>query len=177
VTTLSPIFSPFRLARIPAGTLAATVVLAAALGWGGLAPVAAQDAQGSTPEPRHGVAMLGEPALGPDFERFPYAAPEGAGGGRMAIALQGTYDSLNPYIVLGVAPDAGPKYVWESLMARSLDEPFTLYGLVARAIRMPEDRSYAIFDRDPRETFSDGETLTAEDVKFSFEMLRDKGKP
>ena len=57
--------------------------------------------------------MHGEPALGPDFERLPYAAPEGAGGGRMAIALQGTYDSLNPFIVLGVAPDAGPKYVWE----------------------------------------------------------------
>jgi len=151
-----------------------SLALAAVLGCAALAPAVAQEA---APEPRHGVAMHGEPALGPDFERLPYAAPEGAGGGRMAIALQGTYDSLNPFIVLGVAPDAGPKYVWESLMARSLDEPFTLYGLVARAIRMPDDRSFAIFDLDPRATFSDGEPLTTQDVLFSFEMLRDKGKP
>lgn len=166
--------SPSRIAPRLARSLALAAALAVALGSAAPAPVAAQDA---APEPRHGVAMHGEPELGPDFERFPYAAPDDAGGGRMAIALQGTYDSLNPFIVLGVAPDAGPKFVWESLMARSLDEPFTLYGLVARTIRMPEDRSFAIFDLDPRATFSDGEPLTAEDVKFSFEMLRDKGKP
>jgi len=85
-----------------------SLALAAGLGCAALAPAVAQEA---APEPRHGVAMHGEPALGPDFERLPYAAPEGAGGGRMAIALQGTYDSLNPYIVRGVAPDAVPNYV------------------------------------------------------------------
>lgn len=154
--------------------LARRMALACAFSLAALAPGAAQEAP---PEPRHGVAMHGEPALGPDFTHFPYANPEAAAGGRLAIALQGTYDSLNPFIVLGVAPDAGPKFVWESLMARSLDEPFTLYGLVARSVTMPEDRSWAEFALDPRATFSDGEPLTAEDVKISFELLREKGKP
>lgn len=154
--------------------LARRLAFAGVLALAAIAPAAAEE---TPPEPRHGVAMHGEPALGPDFTHFPYANPEAPVGGRLAIALQGTYDSLNPFIVLGVAPDAGPKYVWESLMARSLDEPFTLYGLVARSITMPEDRSWAEFALDPRAAFSDGEKLTAQDVKISFELLRDKGKP
>jgi peptide/nickel transport system substrate-binding protein len=154
--------------------LARRLAFAGVLALAAIAPAAAEE---TPPEPRHGVAMHGEPALGPDFTHFPYANPEAPVGGRLAIALQGTYDSLNPFVVLGVAPDAGPKYVWESLMARSLDEPFTLYGLVARSITMPEDRSWAEFALDPRAAFSDGEKLTAQDVKISFELLRDKGKP
>ena len=91
--------------------------------------------------------------------------------------LQGTFDSLNPLIVLGVAPDAVPRYVLQSLMMRSQDEPFTLYGLVARSVEMPEDRSFITFNLDPRARFSDGHPLTAEDVRFSFEALKKDGKP
>lgn len=149
----------------------ALAVAAAAL------PASVGLAQEPEAQPRHGVAMHGEPALPEGFEHFPYADPDAPIGGRLATALQGTFDSLNPFIVTGVSPDAAPKYVWESLMVRSLDEPFTMYALVARSITMPEDRSYAVFDLDPRATFSDGEPLTAQDVLFSFEMLRDKGKP
>ncbi|MGF9763122.1 extracellular solute-binding protein [Microvirga sp. 0TCS3.31] len=126
---------------------------------------------------RHGIAMHGEPALAPGFEHLPYANPQAPKGGRITLALQGTFDSLNPLIVLGVAPDVVPRYVLQPLMMRSADEPFTIYGLLARAIEMPEDRSFITFHLDPRARFSDGLPLTAEDVRFSFEMLKKNGKP
>ncbi len=129
------------------------------------------------PEPRHGIAMHGEPALPDGFAHFPYVNPEAPRGGRLTVALHGTFDSLNPFIIRGVAPDAAPKYVLESLMARSLDEPFSLYPLLAQSVEMPQDRSAITFNLDPRARFSDGEPLTADDVLFSFEALRDSGKP
>jgi peptide/nickel transport system substrate-binding protein len=133
-------------------------------------------AQGALPL-RHGIAMHGEPALAPGFEHLPYANPQAPKGGRITLALQGTFDSLNPLIVLGVAPDVVPRYVLQPLMMRSADEPFTIYGLLARGVEMPEDRSFITFHLDPRARFSDGHPLTTEDVRFSFEMLKKNGKP
>jgi peptide/nickel transport system substrate-binding protein len=126
---------------------------------------------------RHGIAMHGDPALAPGFEHLPYANPQAQKSGRITLALQGTFDSLNPLIVLGVAPDVVPRYVLQPLMMRSADEPFTIYGLLARSVEMPEDRSFITFHLDPRARFSDGRPLTAEDVRFSFELLRKHGKP
>lgn len=127
--------------------------------------------------PLHGIAMHGEPALPRDFPHLPYANPEAPKGGRIVLALQGSFDSLNPLIVLGLAPEAVPKYVLQSLMQRSLDEPFTVYGLLARSAEMPDDRSSITFNLDPRARFSDGKPLTAEDVRFTFELLKKHGKP
>jgi peptide/nickel transport system substrate-binding protein len=127
--------------------------------------------------PRHGLAMHGEPALAPDFAHLPYADPAARRGGRITLGFQGTFDSLNPLIVIGVAPDLVPRYVLQSLMTRSADEPFTLYGLVARSVEMAPDRGAVTFNLDPRARFSDGRPLTAEDVRFTFDLLREHGKP
>ncbi len=125
----------------------------------------------------HGIAMHGEPELPADFTHFPYVNPDAPKGGRFTRALQGTFDSLNTYIVRGVAPDAVPNFVLEPLMARSLDEPFSLYPLLAEAVALPDDRSSITFRLNPQARFADGEPVTAQDVLFSFETLKEHGRP
>jgi peptide/nickel transport system substrate-binding protein len=138
--------------------------------------------------PRHAIAMHGEPAMPEGFTHFRYVNPSAPKGGRMNQGVIGSFDSLNPFIVKGLFPTGirAPLVsaanilsgtVVESLMARSLDEPFTLYGLVARAVTTNTDRSFVTFHLDPAAHFSDGKPITAADVVFSWELLRDKGRP
>lgn len=127
--------------------------------------------------PRHAIAMHSQPALGPDFQHFPYVNPNAPRGGRLTLGQQGTFDSLNPFIVRGVAPSGLRGFVYESLLARSADEPFTLYALIARAIDVAPDRSWITFHIDPDATFSDGKPITADDVLFSHDLMRRKGRP
>ncbi|MEN3350593.1 MAG: peptide/nickel transport system substrate-binding protein, partial [Bradyrhizobium sp.] len=88
----------------------------------------------------YAIAMHGAPALPPDFTHLPYANPDAPKGGRLVQGLIGTFDSLNPLIVRGVAVQQirgyayERGYVYESLMVRGNDEPFTLYGLLARGV-------------------------------------------
>jgi peptide/nickel transport system substrate-binding protein len=126
---------------------------------------------------KHGIAMHGEPALPAGFTRLPYADPAAPQGGRLVQGVLGTFDSLNPLIVKGIAPSSIRGYVVESLMARGYDEPFTLYGLIARSVETDASRSYVTFNLDPAAKFSDGKPVTAEDVIFSWQLLRDKGRP
>jgi peptide/nickel transport system substrate-binding protein len=128
-------------------------------------------------EAGHGIAMHGEPALPAGFTRLPYADPAAPKSGRLVQGVLGTFDSLNPFIVKGIAPQAIRGYVVESLMARGYDEPFTLYGLIARAVETDAQRSYVTFHLDPAARFSDGKPVTVEDVIFSWQLLRDKGRP
>src|SRR5215831_6735526 len=104
-------------------------------------------------EPRHAIAMHGEPALPADFNHFRYADPAAPKGGRLVQGVLGTFESINPFIARGLVAQGmrGPLVsnvnvisgqVVESLMARSYDEPFTLYGLVAQTIDTDEARSY-----------------------------------
>jgi peptide/nickel transport system substrate-binding protein len=125
----------------------------------------------------HGLAMHGEPALPAGFTHFPYANAEASKGGRIILGQQGSFDSLNPFIVIGVAPDTAPRFVLQSLMTRSLDEPFTLYPLLAKAVRVSPDRNNVVFEIDPSASFSDGRPVTSADVLFSFEALKTHGKP
>lgn len=128
--------------------------------------------------PRHGIAMHGDPALPPDFTAFPYVNPDAPKGGRIVIGVQGTFDGMNPFIAKGVSASQGiTGPVIETLMRRSLDEPFTLYGLIARSIDVPDDRSWVVFHIDPDARFSDGQPVTARDVLFSFDLLKAKGRP
>jgi peptide/nickel transport system substrate-binding protein len=126
---------------------------------------------------RHAIAMHGEPAFPADFAHMPYANPDAPKGGRLVHGVLGTFDSLNPLIVRGVTLQQIRGYVIESLMARGNDEPFTLYGLIAESIETNDARSYVTFRINPKATFSDGRPVTAEDVLFSRELLRTRGRP
>jgi peptide/nickel transport system substrate-binding protein len=128
-------------------------------------------------EPRHAIAMHGEPALGPDFKAFAYVNPDAPKGGTLVQGALGTFDSLNPLIVKGVPAISLRSYVVESLLTRGYDEPFTLYGLLAETVETDAERSYVTFRLDPRARFSDGTPVTAEDVIFSWQLLRDHGRP
>ncbi len=121
--------------------------------------------------------MHGHPALPADFRYFPYVRPDAPKGGRITLGEVGTFDSLNPFIVKGVTPSSIRGFVYESLLARSADEPFTLYGLLAKSVEMPADRSSITFHINPDARFSDGQRVTAADVAFTLELLRTKGRP
>jgi peptide/nickel transport system substrate-binding protein len=128
-------------------------------------------------EARHAIAMHGEPAQPEGFARVRYADPAAPKGGRLVHGVLGTFDSLNPLIVRGIALQQIRGYVVESLMARGYDEPFTLYGLIARSVETDAERSYVTFTIDPAARFSDGKPVTPADVIFSWQLLRDKGRP
>ena len=131
----------------------------------------------------YALAMHGGPALPADYSHMPYANPDAPKGGRLVQGILGTFDSLNPLIVRGqavqpiVAVQQMRGLVVESLMARGNDEPFTLYGLLARSVETDDARSYVAFHLDPRARFSDGQPVLAEDVLFSWALLRDHGRP
>lgn len=134
-------------------------------------------ASGARAEPVHGLAMHGKPKHSPNFEQLPYVNPAAPKGGRLVLGVLGTYDSLNPFIIKGTSASGLREYVFESLMARSGDEAFTLYGLIAETLEMPADRSSITFHLRPEARFADGQTVSPEDVLFSYRVLRDKGWP
>ncbi|MDX2028116.1 MAG: extracellular solute-binding protein [Alphaproteobacteria bacterium] len=129
----------------------------------------------------HGIAMHGTPKYGANFTHFDYVNPDAPKGGVLRLSMNGSFDSLNPFIVRGqTALGISTGYlslVYESLMARSWDEPFSLYGLLAESVDVPDDRSAISFTINPKARWSDGKPVTAEDVLFSFVTLRDKGRP
>ncbi len=132
--------------------------------------------------PAHGIAMHGDPALPADFAHLPYVNPEAPKGGRIAYGFPTTFDSMNPFIVKGNAPrglsDAlYGNNLWDTLLMRSADEPFTLYGLLAETVEVPDDRSWVEFQLRPEAKFSDGTPLTVDDVIFSVDLLKSKGRP
>lgn len=127
--------------------------------------------------PRHAIAMYGVPALEPGFTALPYANPDAPPGGEMILAEVGGFDSLNPFILAGRAPGHMRPLMYESLMGRNWDEPFTLYGLLAESVETPPDRSWVSFTLRPEARFSDGSPVTVEDVIWSFEVLGAQGHP
>ena len=133
---------------------------------------------GSAARAASAIAMHGAPALPATFDHFPYADPAAPKGGRLRLCLLGTFDSLNPFnLKAGSTAQGMVNMVYEPLMARSQDEPFTLYGLVAARLDTDDARSFATFHLDPRARFSDGAPVTADDVRFTFELLKAHGRP
>ena len=121
--------------------------------------------------------MHGEPAWGPAFTHPTYANPQAPKGGHLTHGVLGTFDCLNPFIVKGLPAANMRGYIVESLLARGYDEPFTLYGLLADRITTDPARSYVSFGINPAARFADGKPVTPADVIFSWELLRDKGRP
>jgi peptide/nickel transport system substrate-binding protein len=128
-------------------------------------------------EPQHAIAMHGRPAMPPDFAAMPYVNPDAPKGGRLTQGVLGTFDSLNPMIVRGLSLPSIRGYVIEGLMARGYNEPFTLYGLLAETVETDDERTYVTFNLNPLARFSDGKPVTPEDVVFTWQLLRDKGRP
>ena len=126
-------------------------------------------------EPMHGIAMHGTPKYAAGFDHLDYVNPAAPKGGALRRGIQGTFDSLNPYILKGT-PAAGRHHVFESLLKRVWDEPFTLYGLIAETVETPDDRSWVEFTLRPTARFHDGTPITVDDVIFSHETLRDRGQ-
>ncbi len=132
---------------------------------------------GAYAEPQHAIAMYGAPALPADFTNLPYADPGALSGGEITLGNTGGFDSLNPFVRKGTSPWQLPYFTHETLMGRSWDEPFTLYGLLAETVETDEDRTWVEFTLREGTTFSDGSPLTVEDVIFSFQMLGTIGHP
>ena len=124
----------------------------------------------------HGIAMHGDLAYQPSFHHFAYVNPDAPKGGTLRQAVTGSFDTLNPHVVKGV-PALGLGFVFETMLVRSWDEPFSLYGLLAESLEVAEDRSAATFHLNPAARWHDGSPVTAADVLFSLEVQRVHGTP
>ncbi len=123
----------------------------------------------------HAFSVLGTPALPADFPWFPYVNPEAPKGGQIVLSSVGTFDSFNPFILRGSAADI--TRVYDTLLRASADENNAAYGHLAAAIELPEDRKWVAFELRPEARFHDGQPVTAEDVAWTFNTLREKGRP
>ncbi len=148
------------------------------LGVLGIALASGPASAGDMRPPAGAIAMHGEPALPPGFEHLPYVNPQAPKGGALNLAYLGAFDSLNPYNIKALSTAQGLiGNVYQSLMTRSADEPFTLYGLIAKSIETNAERDKVVFHLDPAAKFSDGTPITAADVVFTFNLLKAKGRP
>jgi microcin C transport system substrate-binding protein len=145
-----------------------TIAYAAALIFGVSIGTAASD------EWQHGSALIGKPGLAAGFPNFPYVNPNAPKGGTVRQAVAGSYDSFNAFIVKGQpAPNLG--IIYDTLMTSSLDELdiSTQYGLLAEATKYPADFSSVSFRLNAKAKWHDGMPVTAEDVIWSFEKLKE----
>jgi microcin C transport system substrate-binding protein len=117
----------------------------------------------------HALSMFGDVKYGPDFKHFDYANPQAPKGGKVRIGAVGSFDSLNSHTIKG---DSIGVEGTETLVTSSLDEPFTEYGLIAKEIWHPEDRSRVVFRLRPEAKFHDGKPITVEDVIWSMEVQK-----
>ncbi|WP_236631661.1 extracellular solute-binding protein [Endozoicomonas numazuensis] len=125
---------------------------------------------------RSSLSLHGDTKYSKNFDHFEYVNPDAPKGGTLKMASMGTFDSLNPYIEKGT-PAAGIGLIYDTLMTSSADEPFSMYALVAQYAEPALDNSGITFHINPQARFHDGQPITAEDVVYSFELLRDKGSP
>lgn len=114
------------------------------------------------------------PKYAPDYRHFDYVNPVAIKGGELTMMGLGTFDSLNPYLLKGISAGGLGTLVFESLLEKSLDEPFSEYGLIADDFYLSDDELSATFHINPLAKFSNGDSITAADVKYSFDTLMSK---
>lgn len=171
VRTLTGLFALFR-----------NTALAILIGFYASAALAQTE---NNPAPDYALSMHGDVALPADFTHFPYANPDAPKGGTLRMGVVGTYDSLNPFVLKSMRTTARGLFgdtdfgnlVYETLMQRSRDEPFTLYGLLAEKVSIDPERKWVEFTLNPKAKWSDGQPVTVDDVLFTYEILTEKGRP
>ncbi|SIS60060.1 extracellular solute-binding protein [Insolitispirillum peregrinum] len=126
--------------------------------------------------PRHALTLHGSPKYGPDFKHFAYVNPDAPKGGELKLAAMGSYDTFNSFTIKGTPP-AGIGMVYETLLTPAADEAFTEYGLLAESVTLAPDNTAVTFTLRPQAKFSDGKPVTPEDVIWSFNTLKEKGRP
>jgi microcin C transport system substrate-binding protein len=132
---------------------------------------------GASPAPTtHALAMYGDLKYGPDFRHFDYVNPQAPKGGAFRQAALGTYDSFNPFILKGTAAGELGR-IYDTLLTASMDEPFSMYGLLAERVDVPDDRSWVKFTLNAAACWQDGKPVTADDVIWTFQTLIEKGLP
>jgi microcin C transport system substrate-binding protein len=128
---------------------------------------------------KHGLSAFGELKYPPDFKHFEWVNPDAPKGGRLwaiGTIARTSFDSFNAFILKGDAAQ-GLEYVYDSLMVRALDEPDAVYGLVAHSAEVAPDRSSVVFRLRPEAKFADGSPLTADDLVFTLNTIKEKGHP
>lgn len=128
-------------------------------------------------EAAHGIALWGNLKYPANFQQFDYVNPDAPKGGTVKLAANAPFDSMNPFILKGVAAPGISAYVYQSLMTSSYDEPQSMYGLIADSVTMSADRRSAVFTLNPKARWHDGKPITADDVVWSFNILKTKGHP
>jgi microcin C transport system substrate-binding protein len=154
------------------------------LGAGALASVMARPAHAQMGPERHGMSAFGDLKYPADFKYFDYVDPSAPKGGVFSHVGSTrafnqnflTFNSLNSFILKGDGAQ-GMQLTFASLMVRAEDEPDAIYGLAARAVQISPDGLIYRFLMRPGITFHDGSALTAHDVVFSLQILKDKGHP
>ena len=124
----------------------------------------------------HGISTFGELKYSSDFQHLDYVNPSAPKGGEVSIWAFGSFDSMHPYTTKGRSGSLSSIF-FESLLTGTSDEIGSAYGLVAKSMEYPKDRSWVIFNMRPEAKFSDNTPLTAEDVMFSYKLLQEKGLP
>jgi len=124
----------------------------------------------------HAISAFDQIKYNKDFKHFDYVNPSAPKGGRIRLAERGTFDSLNQFILKGV-PAIGLDSIYESLLVTSLDEPFTAYGLLAKALNVSPDQSSITFYMEKNAKWHDNMPITANDVEWTFKTILEKGHP
>ncbi len=123
------------------------------------------------------IALYGQAKYNGNFKAFEYVNSDAPQGGKIVLPAYGTFDNFNPYIFKGVAATFVAALSLETLGTSPVDDPFTVYPLLAEKFDMPADKSYVGFILNPKARFSDGTPVTADDVVFSFNSIMEKGSP